>query len=115
MDINERHVMGRTKQQNEQDGPRAARFVTIRALTVVAVVTALAVSSAAVASAGTAKKPPPRSAAIVLIGANDYGLVANPPPRRPGAANNMSTLSLRKAPPKPQGWFLDMGAMEALD
>ena len=107
--------MGRTKQQNEQDGPRAARFVTIRALTIVAVVTALAVSSAAVASAGTPKKPPPRSAVIVLIGANDYGLVAKPPQRGLGAANDVSTLSLRKAPPKPRGWFLDMGAMETLD
>ena len=70
--------MSRKRRQNEQDEPRAARFVTIRALTIVAVVTALAVSSAAVASAGTPKTPPPRSAVVVLIGANDYGLVAKP-------------------------------------
>jgi len=44
--------------------------------TIIAAVVALAVS-AAPASAGASKKPPPRTPqVVVLIGANDYGLVA---------------------------------------
>ena len=64
-----------------------------RALTIIAAVVALAVT-AGPATAGTSKKPPPRTAqVIVLIGANDYGLVATF-----GAGKDRGWV---KAPPKP--------------
>ena len=78
-----------------------------RALTILATIVALAVSAAPAASAGPLKKPPPRPAqAIVLIGANDYGLVAA---RAVSAAPASAGISFGagkdrgwvKAPPKP--------------
>ena len=73
----------------------------IRALGILAAVAAFAVS-AAPASAGSSKQSPPRTAVVVLIGANDYGL--------------MTTDGKKKVPrPAPAGFFLDMGTIETLD
>ena len=54
----------------------------IRVLTILATIAALAILAAQAASAGSSKMPPSGAAqVVVLIGANDYGLVAKPPPR----------------------------------
>jgi hypothetical protein len=59
MDINEgEEVMTGKKQQIEREELRAAKAITIRALSILAAIAALAVSAAPVASAGTSKKPP---------------------------------------------------------
>jgi hypothetical protein len=71
------------KQQIEQEEVRAARPVTVHALSILAAVAALAVSAA------------PASA-------NDEWRKA-PTARSLGAANDVRTLSLRKTQPKPRG------------
>jgi hypothetical protein len=74
------------KQQIEQEEVRAARPVTVHALSILAAVAALAVSAApASANDQWRKAPTPRTV------------------HRLGAANDVGTLSLRNAPPKPRG------------
>ena len=69
----------------------------IRALTILAAVVALAVA-ATPASAGSSERPPPRTTqVVVLIGANDYGLVA----ARAVSASPASAGS--KSPPRADG------------
>jgi hypothetical protein len=83
----------------------------LRALTILAAVVALAVS-ASPASAGSSKSPPPRMAGVVvLIGANDYGVVA---PRGVSPARASAATSKAKAPrPDVARFSIDVGTSEA--
>jgi hypothetical protein len=74
------------------------------ALSILAAIAALGVT-AAPASAGSAKTPPPRTTqVVVLIGANDYGLMEPDVHKRPvrgmsdGTSNTMMTSGSRKPP-----------------
>jgi len=73
-----------------------------RAVSIVAAVVAALAVSAAPASAGSSKKPAPGTAqVVVLIGANDYGLMETRVPRLTGISDGTSNTIMRNGSRKP--------------
>jgi hypothetical protein len=112
--------MPATKQQIDQGELRAARPIMIRSLSILAAIAAFAVSAAPASANDEWRKTPPKPRFIeigtterldmnvrVTATGRSAGKVAKAPTPRTvpglGAANDLSTLGLRKALPKPRG------------
>ena len=101
------------KQQSEQEGLRAARPITIRALSILAAVAALAVSAAPVASAGPSKKPPPRAVSMGHPGFDHAGIDGHSTLME--TSGEMMFLRGKAKAPRPSvaSGFLDFGVPES--
>jgi hypothetical protein len=83
-----------------------------RALTIVAAVVAVAVSASPASAASSATPPPRTTQVVVLIGANDYGVVAPRGASKGPASAGTSNAKVRR--PHAAGFSIDVGTSEAV-